>query len=80
MIFKVKSNPEVLDVGEIVAFVTGKTSINTYPSYLRIGKGLQVEELSTGRIWNPYSQQIIKVADGIEIFGIKATIELTNKV
>lgn len=85
MILQVENNPEVLEKGEIVAFVTGKKSINTYPQYLRIGevvdeKNWVIKELSTGKIWKVYTQSVIKVGKGIPVKGVKATIKLTEKL
>lgn len=83
MILQVKNNPEYLENGQIVAFLTGKKSINTYPQFLRIGevvdaKNWTIKEISTGKIWKVYTQSVIKVDKGIPVKGVRATIELTE--
>lgn len=84
MILQVEHNPEFIENGQIVAFVTGKNKINTYPQYLRIGevidsKEWKIKEITTGKIWQVYTQSVIKVDKGIRINGVKATIELTER-
>lgn len=84
MILQVEHNPEFIENGQMVAFLTGKKSINTYPKYLRIGevvdaKDWAIKELSTGKIWKVYTQSVIKVDKGIPVRGVKATIELTER-
>lgn len=90
MILQVNTNEVGFEVGEHIAFVTGEKSVNTYPYYLRIGKVTkvdskgefvkEVEELSTGKIWKPYSSQIIKVGKGIAIKGVAAQLVLTESM
>ena len=84
MILQVEHNPEFIENGQIVAFLTGEKNINTYPQFLRIGEVINakcwaIEELSTGRIWKVPTQQVIKVDKGIRVHGVKATIELTEQ-
>ena len=83
MILQVEHNPEFIENGQIVAFLTGEKSINTYPKFLRIGevidaKDWAIKELSTGKIWKVYTQSVIKVDKGIPVRGVKATIRLTE--
>jgi len=85
MIFQVENNPEIIKNGQYVAFVTGKKTINTYPHYLRIGQVVDAEkwkikELSTGKIWQVYSQAIIKVDKGIPVFGVEPTFKIINQI
>lgn len=85
MIIQVKNNPEFIENGEIVAFITGEESVNTFPSFLRIGevvdaKGWVIRELSTGKIWKVYTQNVIRVGKGAPVYGVKAILELQQKV
>lgn len=89
MIINVESNPDYLEVGEFVAFITGRKSVNTYPKILRVGKvltpygspkGLTVEDSNTGKVWKPYSQDIIRVSKEHITYGVKATLEKTDRV
>lgn len=85
MFLKVKNNPEVIENGEIVVFFTGLKSVNTYPKYMRVGevidaKSFQVKELATGKKWKVYSQDVIKVGDGILVHGVKATLQTTEQI
>jgi hypothetical protein len=83
IIFSVESNPEIIEAGEIVLFITGQKSINTYPQYLRIGQVISVEkleviELSTSKIWKVYTSSLIKVNSGIRIKNVKAVLVETD--
>lgn len=89
MILQVESNPANIKKGDIVMFLTGEKSVNTYPKVMRIGivetpyfekGGLTVKEISTSKIWKPYSQDIVLVNDGIPVKGIQTQIILTDKI
>lgn len=91
MTINVGSNPTELRTGEYIVFLTGEKSVNTYPKYMRIGKvlhgynapgepgSLTVEELSTGKIWKPYTGDVIRVGEGAMVYGVTAKIELTER-
>ncbi len=85
MVLQVKNNPEHLEKGEIVVFFTGAKSINTLPKFMRVGEVLQgygvdcqVRELSTGKVWHPYSGDIIQVGKGIPVQGVSAVLKFTE--
>jgi hypothetical protein len=88
MIIQVKNNPDDLVKNEIVAFLTGEKSVNTYPKFLRVGKvikgynsgGVEIVDLSTGKIWKPYSGDIIKIGNGAPVQGVEAHIKFTERV
>lgn len=85
MIIQVKNNPDFLAKNEIVAFLTGEKSVNTYPKFLRVGKvikydkGIEIVDLSTGKVWKPYSGDVIKIGNGAPVKGVTAKIELTER-
>ncbi len=83
MVLQVETNYQQFEIGEYIAFITGKDSVNTNPRYLRIGQvesidtsGVvyKVRELGTNKLWNPYSSDAIKAHEGIKINNVKATL------
>ena len=85
MIIQVNNNPEIIKNGEVVAFITGETSVNTYPRYLRVGQVLNAEnweviEFATSKVWKVYSNDIIRVDTGIRVYGVKAVFALQEQV
>lgn len=85
MIFKAINDQRPIEDGQIVAFVTGLKSVNTYPNYLRVGevvdaKDFAIKELSTGKIWKVYSSNIIVVGDEGKLQGVETTFRFVDKV
>lgn len=91
MIFQVKTGEKDFEVDDFVAFVTGENSVNTRPNFLRIDEVTrlfisntntvdEVKELSTGKLWYPYSVDVIKIGKGIRIKGVNPIFELTDKI
>lgn len=80
MILKVINDQRPVKDGQIVVFVTGKNSVNTYPKYLRVGevmdaKELLVRESGTNRLWRLYASSVITVGDEGRVYGIEPVLK-----
>lgn len=90
MVLQVDTGQMDFKIGDFVVFITGEKKVGTFPKYMRIGKVTkltekygfidEVEEISTGKKWNPYASDVIKVGDGIPIKGVTFQMVFTENV
>lgn len=71
MVAKINQNSDEIKDGDFVIFITGEKSVNTFPSYIRVGKVLSFEkrevlDLNTNKTYKLYTNQIFKAGKKIQ--------------
>lgn len=83
-LLRIPSNPDWLTKGDTVLFIArmrnGKKILHIGEVVKGYTEGFEVKDIKTGKIYFPYSQDTFLINDGVEVMGVKPTLEFTSQI